>query len=85
MDIDGVDVTYNRQENDVVQDGYKTASEQPIYKDMTNSPDFSAFFLGREQCVTNKMHKKNNRKYLSKLFTGKAITEEHVIACIQEH
>jgi hypothetical protein len=40
---------------------------------MTNSPDLSAFFLGREQCVTNKTHKKNNRKYLSKLVSGKAI------------
>ena len=52
---------------------------------MTNSPDLSAFFLGREQCVTNKTHKKNNRKYLSKLVSGKAITEENVIACIQKH
>ena len=52
---------------------------------MTNSPDLSAFFLGREQCVTNKTHKKNNRKYLSKLVSGKAISEENVIACIQEH
>jgi len=85
MDIDRVDVTDNGHDNDVVQDGHKTASDRPIDKDMTNSPDFSAFFLGREQCVTNKMHKKNNRKYLSKLFSGKAITEEHVIACIQEH
>jgi len=74
MDIDRVDVTDNGHDNDVVQDGHKTASDRPIDKDMTNSPDFSAFFLGREQCVTNKMHKKNNRKYLSKLFSGKAST-----------
>jgi hypothetical protein len=50
-DIDRVDVTDNGQENDVVQDGHKTASDRPIDKDMTNSPDLSAFFLGREKCV----------------------------------
>jgi hypothetical protein len=84
-DIDRVDVTDNGQENDVVQDGHKTTSDRPIDKDMTNSPDLSAFFLGREKCVTNKTHKKNNRKYMSKLVSGIAITEENVIACIQEH
>jgi hypothetical protein len=84
-DIDRVDVTDNGQENDVVQDGHKTTSDRPIDKDMTNSPDLSAFFLGREKCVTNKTHKKNNRKYRSKLVSGKAITEENVIAYIQEH
>jgi hypothetical protein len=31
------------------------------------------------------VYKKNNRKYMSKLGSGKTITEENVIACIQEH
>ena len=50
-DIDRVDVTDNGQDNDVVEDGHKTASDRPIDKDMTNSPDLSSFFLGREKCV----------------------------------
>ena len=78
-------MTDNEQDNDVVEDGHKTASDRPIDKDMINSPDLSAFFLGREKGVTNKTHKKNNRKYMSKLGSGKTITEENVIACIQEH
>jgi hypothetical protein len=31
MDIDRVDVTDNGQDNDVVQDGHKTASDRPIH------------------------------------------------------
>ena len=44
MDIDRVDVTDNGQDNDVVQDGHKTASDRPIDKDMTNRPVYYYVF-----------------------------------------
>ncbi|CAG2194274.1 unnamed protein product [Mytilus edulis] len=85
MDIDIADKTDTLHDNEETQDIHMTLTDIPRDRTLTESPTLSTFFHSREKGMSNKNIKKNNRKCLSKIVSGKSITEENVIECIKEH
>ena len=74
----------------VVDKPDKTCDGQDESMTLTNRPmdtteTDSSFFQSLEKGLLGKTLKKNNRKYLSKIVSGKAITEENIIKCVKEH
>ena len=85
FDMDDGDTTDTIHDNDLIFDGQETDKDRHVDKTITDSPVLCTFFNGREQSMLNRNEPKNNRKYLSKIVSGKAITEESVIESIKEH